>query len=70
VSGLRLTTPDDQEKLRLTAPLYDALYAYCQRKLGQQPASDGRIRPRLRYLQRVQAHFDEDEPDQAPSQER
>ena len=59
---LQLTTPDDHEKLRLTAPLYDALYAYCQRKLAQQPARDGRARPRLRYRQRVQAHLAEDEP--------
>jgi hypothetical protein len=62
VRGFQFTTPDDHEKLRLTAPLYDALYAYCQRKVAQQPARDGRARPRLRYLQRVDAHLAEDDP--------
>ena len=28
--GFSLTVPDDQEKLRLEFPLYDALYAYCK----------------------------------------
>jgi hypothetical protein len=27
--GFAMTIPDDQEKLRLQFPLYDALYAYC-----------------------------------------
>ena len=27
IRGFQCTTPDDHEKLRLTAPLYDALYA-------------------------------------------
>lgn len=62
IRGFQLTTPDDQEKLRLTAPLYEALYAYCQRKVAQQPARDGRARPQLRYLQRVDAHLAEDDP--------
>ena len=62
ISGFQLTTPDDQEKLRLTAPLYEALYAYCRRKLEQQPARDGRARPTLRYRQRVEAHLSEDDP--------
>lgn len=57
ITGFQLTTPDDQEKLRLTAPLYDALYAYCQRKVRQQPPHDGRPRPRLRYRERVAAHL-------------
>jgi hypothetical protein len=26
----QLGVPDDHEKLRLTAPVYDALYTYCQ----------------------------------------
>jgi hypothetical protein len=60
IVGFQLTTPDDQEKLRLTAPLYDALYAYCQRKVEQAPARDGRGRPTLRYRQRVDAHLAED----------
>jgi hypothetical protein len=62
IRGFQLTTPDDHEKLRLTAPLYEALYAYCQRKVAQQPVRDGRPRPRLRYLQRVDAHLAEDDP--------
>lgn len=28
--GMALAVADDQEKLRLSFPLYDALYAYCQ----------------------------------------
>lgn len=60
IRGFQITTPDDQEKLRLTAPLYEALYAYCQRKVAQRPVRDGRPRPQLRYLQRVDAHLDED----------
>ena len=60
VTGLQITTPDDQEKLRLTAPLYEALYAYCHRKVERQPARDSRTRPTLRYCQRVEAHLAED----------
>lgn len=30
--GFHETTPDDHEKLRFEFPVYDALYAYCQRK--------------------------------------
>ena len=67
ISGLQITTPDDQEKLRLSAPLYEALYAYCRRKVEQQPARDGRTRPRLRYRQRVEAHLSEDGPATAPA---
>jgi hypothetical protein len=62
ISGLQLTTPDDQEKLRLAAPLYEALYAYCRRKVEQQPARDSHPRPTLRYRQRVDAHLAEDSP--------
>jgi hypothetical protein len=60
ITGFQMTTPDDQTKLHLTAPLYDALYAYCRRKVEQQPARDGRLRPTLRYRQRVDAHLTED----------
>ena len=66
ISRVQLTTPDDQERLRLTAPLYEALYAYCQRKLTQQPARDGRPRPTLRYRQRVEAHLIEDATSASP----
>lgn len=30
------TTPDDHEKLRVEFPMYDALYAYCKRKIEKQ----------------------------------
>jgi hypothetical protein len=30
IEGLQTTQPDDLEKLRVTSPIYDALYAYCQ----------------------------------------
>ena len=55
--GFQLTVPDDDEKLRLTAPLYDALYAYCQAKVEQRPPSRGTPRPRLSYRRRVAAHL-------------
>ena len=67
ITGFQLTTPDDHEKVRLTAPLYEALYAYCRRKLAQQPTPDGRTRPRLRYRQRVDVHLTEDAPPEAPT---
>lgn len=38
IRGLTLTTPDDHEKLRITAPLYEALYAYCRQQV--EAASD------------------------------
>lgn len=34
--GFAETTPDDHEKLRLELPMYDALYAYCRRKVAHQ----------------------------------
>ena len=58
--GLQLTVPDDYEKLRLTAPIYEALYAYCQAKLAAKPPSSGVPRPRLRTTQRVDLHLQED----------
>ncbi|MBI4307313.1 MAG: chromate resistance protein [Chloroflexi bacterium] len=33
--GLHATCPDDQRKLDLAFPLYDALYAYCKQASGQ-----------------------------------
>lgn len=48
--GLQLTVPDDIEKLRLTAPIYDALYAYCRELSQTRLASRGGLaRPRLSY---------------------
>ena len=58
VRGFQLSVPDDHEKLRLTAPLYDALYAYCQSKVAQPPPKQGAPRPRLRYARRVAAHLE------------
>jgi hypothetical protein len=60
IRGFQLAVPDDHEKLRLTAPLYDALYAYCRAKLAARPASRGTPRPRLGYARRVAAHLGDD----------
>jgi hypothetical protein len=65
IRGFQLTTPDDYEKLRLTAPLYDALYAYCQAKAAIPPAKQGAPRPTLRYRARVVSHLEND--DDAPA---
>ncbi len=59
ISGFRLTTPDDHEKLRATAPLYDALYAYCRAKVADRPRSPQTPRPRLSYRRRVDTHLEE-----------
>ena len=58
--GIQLTVPDDYEKLRLTAPIYEGLYVYCQAKVAAQPPSSGTPRPRLRSTQRVSLHLEED----------
>lgn len=60
IRGFQVTVPDDHEKLRLTAPLYDALYAYCQAKVNRARTSQGTPRPRLKYSRRVTQHLDED----------
>ncbi|MCX6023226.1 MAG: chromate resistance protein, partial [Chloroflexi bacterium] len=57
--GFQLSMPDDEEKLRRTAPLYDALYAYCQAKLTRETPSQGTPRPTLRYRRRVEAHLED-----------
>jgi hypothetical protein len=62
LTGIHLTVPDDDEKLRLTAPLYDGLYAYCRATLADRPGRRGAPRPRLSYRRRVAAHLAEDEP--------
>ena len=61
IRGFQLSVPDDHEKLLLTRPLYDALYAYCQAKIADccRP-SQGTPRPRLRYTQRVASHLEHD----------
>ena len=56
--GLQLSVEDDHEKLRLSAPIYDALYAYCQAKVARPRAPGGVPRPKLRYAHRVAQHLD------------
>ena len=60
VRGFQLSVPDDHEKLRLTAPLYDALYAYCRARVADRPPSTGTARPRLSYRRRLAEHLEED----------
>ncbi|MBI4491206.1 MAG: chromate resistance protein [Chloroflexi bacterium] len=67
IRGFQLAVPDDREKLRLTAPLYDALYAYCQAKVAGQPLRQGVPRPRLGYSRRVAMHLAEEESKDDPS---
>ena len=61
IRGFQLSVPDDHEKLRLTAPLYDALYAYCQAKADAKPPRQGPPRPRLSYRRRVALHLEDAE---------
>jgi len=61
IRGFQLSVPDDHEKLVLTRPLYDALYAYCQGKVSEARPRPGAPRPRLRYSQRVNTHLEHDE---------
>jgi hypothetical protein len=60
IRGFQLSVPDDHEKLLLTRPLYDALYAYCQAKVAETRPRQGAPRPRLRYNQRVSSHLEHD----------
>ena len=63
IRGFQLTVPDDHEKLQRTAPLYTALYAYCQAKVDDQPPPRQTPRPSLSYRRRVEVHLgEEDEP--------
>jgi len=59
--GFQLGVPDDHEKLRLTAPVYDALYAYCQAKVTMPRPPGGAPRPKLRHAQRVASHLENDQ---------
>ncbi len=61
IRGFQLSTPDDHEKLCLTAPLYEALYRYCQAKVTTKPPKEGAPRPKLRYRHRVVEHLLENE---------
>lgn len=58
INGLQATVLDDAEKLRLTHPLYEALYAYCQRKVRGHRSHDPR-RPNLRVARLVREHLAE-----------
>ena len=59
--GFQRSTSNDDEKLRLTAPVYDALYAYCQAKVAEQPHPHGTPRPALQYQRLVAIHLEEEE---------
>jgi hypothetical protein len=61
IRGFQLSVPDDHEKLVLTRPVYDALYAYCQAKVAEPRPRQGAPRPRLRYARRVATHLQEDD---------
>jgi hypothetical protein len=56
ISGVRATVEDDDAKLRVTHPVYEALYAYCQQKVRGHRTRDPR-RPTLRIAQRVREHL-------------
>lgn len=58
INGVQSTTRDDDVKLRVTHPLYEALYAYCQDKVRAHRSRDPR-RPKLRIVRRVQEHLAE-----------
>lgn len=59
--GFQIGIPDDHEKLRLTAPVYEALYTYCQAKVAAPRLPGGPPRPKLRYAQRVVTHLEDDD---------
>jgi hypothetical protein len=59
IRGFQLSVTDDHEKLLLTRPLYDALYAYCRAKVENPEPRQGAPRPRLRYSQRVSTHVED-----------
>ena len=61
IRGFQLSVRDDHEKLVLTRPLYDALYAYCQAKVAEPRPRQGAPRPRLTYTRRVATHLGENE---------
>lgn len=60
IRGFQLTVSDDHAKLRLTAPLYDALYAYCKAKVATPVSGQGTPAPKLRYRKRVSLHLESD----------
>jgi len=56
--GFQLSLPDDYEKLRLTGPVYDALYAYCREKVANRAEKGQTPRPQLRLSRRLRDHLD------------
>ena len=57
--GFQLSVPDDEDKLRLTAPVYDALYAYCKEKVANRTEKPQTPRPTLRLSRRVREHLED-----------
>jgi hypothetical protein len=55
--GYQLLIQDDCEKVRLTALLYDALYAYCGEKAVNQTTRHHTPRPRLRHNRTFTDHL-------------
>jgi hypothetical protein len=45
IRGFQLSVPDDHEKLVLTRPVYDGLYAYCQAKVAEPKPRQARRAP-------------------------
>ncbi len=60
IRGFQRSTPDDGEKLRLTSPLYEALYTYCRMKVADRAPGRPAARPRLSYRRRVTDHLNEE----------
>jgi hypothetical protein len=58
ISGIQATVEDDEAKLRVTHPVYEALYAYCQQKMRGHRSRDPR-RPTLRVARRIREHLAE-----------
>lgn len=57
--GFQVSISDDDEKIKLTAPVYDALYAYCQELGSAKPRNQATPGPRLNYRKRFIQHMDE-----------
>ena len=63
--GFQLSVLDDYEKLKLTSPVYDALYAYCRESTTAKPRNQATPRPRLSYQRRFIAHVEESSPSES-----
>jgi hypothetical protein len=60
--GFAELIPDDHLKIEAIAPLYEALYHYCQRKLKEPRGSGATRHPRVRLSARVAAHLEQEKP--------